>query len=159
MTNTKLIILAVAAAAMLAWAVVQSRLANPESAEPPKSAFLIQGVPIENIGSVILGAGEKEVTLRGIGDQFVVANKDNYPALTEKIEKLILRCLKIRTSERSTSDPKNHEALGVSVDASDSPTAVVRFYRKTENEQENPQLITGVVVGKKLEQDASVLYR
>ncbi|MBN1845565.1 MAG: DUF4340 domain-containing protein [Sedimentisphaerales bacterium] len=152
MSNRKVTILGVVAAVMLAWAILQSHFAGPRRGESPATAFLIQGMPpIDRIGSIELGLGDKKVTLQRRGEAFVVAEKGDYPALAKPVNELVLDCLKIQTSERVTEDSRNFRALGVNTDDPNGPEAVVRFYRSTDSDEQPPELITGVVFGKRAE--------
>ena len=63
MSNKKLGQLAIVAAVMVVWAVLQSYLANRPSAEPSGPAYLIQGVDPSGIESISLGYGDDLVTL------------------------------------------------------------------------------------------------
>ncbi len=145
MSNKTLAILAVVAAVMVVWAVVQSKVASQQGAEPTGVTYLIQGLDPDDIGAIVLGAGEDEVKLERQGRGFVVTNKDNYPADISKINELITDCLKIQTSELVTSDPDNHEDLEVNeADA----RSVVKFLKA----DPNAPILAGVVIGKSREQ-------
>ena len=145
MSDRKLTILGIVAVFMVIWAVVQSRISSRPRTEPDAPAYLIQGLDTADIGSIVLGVGEKAVTLKRQrqGGRFVVLNSDNYPAKTSEINKLITSCLDIRAGELYTDDAANHKDLGVTEE--DAGT-VVKFFRP------DSSLLTGVVVGKAKEQ-------
>ncbi|UCE99546.1 MAG: DUF4340 domain-containing protein [Planctomycetota bacterium] len=138
MGNKKLTILGIAAALMVIWAVVQSRISNKPPAKMDTPLFLIQGLDPGDIGSITIGTGENAVTLKRQAERFVVANKDNYPAVIGEINKLITSCLDIQTAGLYTDDPANHKDLGV---AEENARNVVKFLRL------DSSLITGVVIG------------
>jgi hypothetical protein len=79
------------------------------------SSALIEGLAIEAVSAIeiVSGKGQTTTRLNRNGDLFVVANKDNYPADVAKINTLINNCLDIRTHEKITNNPENHEDLGV----------------------------------------------
>jgi len=138
MSNRKLTILGIVAVLMVIWAVVQSRISSRPRAQPEAPAYLIQGLDPAHISSIVLGVGEDAVTLERQGGRFVVSNKDNYPAKTSEISKLITACLDVRIGELYTDDPANHKDLGV---AEENAGTVVKFFKP------DSSLLTGVVVG------------
>jgi hypothetical protein len=140
MSNRKLTILGIVAVLMVIWAVVQSRISSRPRAQPDAPAYLIQGLELDpaHIGSIVLGVGERAVTLKQQGGRFVVLNKDNYPAKTSEISKLITSCLEVRIGELYTDDAANHKDLGV---AEESARTVVKFFKP------DSSLLTGVVIG------------
>ena len=139
MSNKKLMILSIVAALMIVWAVVQSRIGQAPARAPLVSSYLIQGLDPAQIASIVVGAGENAVRLIRPGNRFVVGNKDNYPAVTSRINDLITSCLDIRTTELITSDSANHNELEVSEEKAKS---IVKFLKN------DGQTITGVVIGK-----------
>ncbi len=143
MSDRKLAILGIVAVFMVMWAVVQSRISNRPRTEGDTEVYLIQGLDPADIGSIVLGTGENAVTLERSGGRLVVANKDNYPADTGKINALITLCLDIRTVELYTDDKANHKDLGVTEEDAQS---VVKFLKPDSN------LLTGVVIGGAKEQ-------
>lgn len=150
MSNKNLTILAVVAVCMVIWAVVQSHISHKPKIAPGKPAYLIQGLNPADIGSIVLGAGEDEVTLKRQSGRFVVVNKDNYPAQNKQINDLITKCLDIQTSQFVTDNPENHEALGVT---EKDARNVVKFY------QPDSSLLAGVIIGKSKEQGQSSYVR
>jgi len=79
-----------------------------------------------------------------------VASKDNYPALTSEINKLITTCLDIQTAELYTDNPANYKDLGVT---EEDAHLVVKFYKAdSSGSTGSPQtLLTGVIIGKQKE--------
>lgn len=137
MSDRKLVILGIVAVLMVIWAVVQSRISSRPRTQPDAPAYLIQGLDPAHIGSIVLGVGEKAVALKRQGRSFVVLNKDNYPAKTSEISKLITACLDVRIGELYTDDPANHKDLGV---AEENAGTVVKFFKP------DSSLLTGVVI-------------
>ncbi|MHC4438837.1 MAG: DUF4340 domain-containing protein [Planctomycetota bacterium] len=93
------------------------------------------------MNSIVVGTGEDAYTLKNQRGNFVVADKDNYPAKTSEINSLITKCLEIQTSEFVTDNPANHEDLEVTEEKAQS---VVKFMKA----DPNSSLLTGVVIGK-----------
>ena len=97
MSNRKLIVLGIIAIFMIIWAVVQSRISDRPRVELDRPVYLIQGLDPDDIGSIVLGTTDNAVTLKRQRGYFVVADKDNYPAVTSKVNELITKCLDILT--------------------------------------------------------------
>ncbi len=143
MSNRKLTILGIVAVCMVVWAIIQSHISNKPKTAPGKPAYLIQGLNPAEIGSIALGTGEDQVTLKRRSGHFIVVNKDNYPAETKQINDLITKCLDIQTSQFVTDNPENHEALEVT---EKDARNVVKFFKA------DASLFTGVIVGKTKEE-------
>jgi hypothetical protein len=137
MSSKKLGVLAIVAAAMVIWAVVQSRQSRPEPAAGV-SAYLIQGPDLDAIASITIGTGAKAVKLQRQAKGFEVTNKDNYPADVKAINDLITNSMDVKTSQLATSNPSNHADLGVT---EEKARYVVKFF-KTDG-----TLLTGLIVG------------
>ncbi|MBN2589362.1 MAG: DUF4340 domain-containing protein [Sedimentisphaerales bacterium] len=139
MSNKKLAILGIIAAVMLVWAIIQSKISNVSRKVSTGTAYLVSGVNTDDIGSIVIKSGDKTLTLKKQLGSFVVVNKDNYPAETNKINDLITRCMEIEVSSQIVTDnPANHEDLGV---AEDNAKVIVKFL-KTNSEE-----IVGIIVG------------
>ena len=143
MTNKKLVCLAVAAAIMVGWAVLQNRIARQSAAKPMfTSSPLIQGLPIDKIAKITIVSrkGQDTTTLKRQDGRFVAADKDNYPVDVSKLNTLLNSCLDIRTTERITADAANHADLGVT---DETAQYAVRFYG------EDDKLLTGVLISER----------
>ena len=150
MSDKKLTILGIVAVCMVTLAIVQSRISNKPRTASDKPAYLIQGLDTRDIGSIVIGVGDDEVTMKRQPGQFVVVNKDNYPAETKQINDLITKCLDIQTSQFITEKKENHEALGVK---EEDARNVVKFFKLDES------LLTGVIVGNNKEAGQSSYVR
>jgi hypothetical protein len=139
MTNKKLTVLGIVAAAMAVWAVVQSQIANRTAGGTVAGASLLQGIDPATIGSIVVQADGNTVTLSRMENNFVVVEKENYPAQTSQINHLITSCLDIQTSELITYDKGNYAELGV---GDEKPEKAVKFLTA------DKKLIAGVVIGK-----------
>jgi hypothetical protein len=142
MSNKKLTILGIAAAVMMVLAVVTSKFTSRTATSQAAGAMLIQGLNTAGIHSIVLGHGDETVTLKKQDKTFVVTNKDNYPAMTAKINDLIASVLDIRTTELITGNAANHDELEVTEEKAQQ---VVRFL------DDKDKLITGVIIGKRTE--------
>jgi len=150
MSNKKLIVLSIVAGLMILWAVAQSRISSKPKSESSKPTYLIQGLDPAEIGSIVIGADKDTVTLKRQDNHFVVADKDNYPADTSKVNELITKCLDIRTTELYTDNKTNHKDLGVTEKEAER---IVKFFKA------DSSLLTGVVVGKTKEQGRGSFVR
>lgn len=149
MSNQKLGTLAIVAAIMVAFAVVQSRKPGMQSgASGP--AYLIQGLDPEQIGGIVVGTGKNAVRIEKQNGRFVVANKSNYPADKKQINDLITKCLDIQTIEKRTDEQSNHADLEVT---QEKARHVVKFLKDANS------VLTGVVVGKTIENGQGAFVR
>lgn len=140
MTDRKLSILAITAVIMVGAAILQSRLAQRAGTSAMfQSSPLIQGLALDAITSITIASekGEKITTLTKADKQFVVSDKNDYPANISVINTLLNNCLDIRTTEHITSDPANHADLGVT---DQTARYAVRFFNADGKE------ITGVLI-------------
>lgn len=150
MSNQTLGKLALVAAVMVVWAVVQSHVSNRSRVEPSGPAYLIQGLDSADISRLEVGQGDDATKIVRQEGRFVVANKANYPADTKQLNDLITKCLDIKTTELYTDNPKNHEDLEVTEEKAKN---VIKFFKA------DGTLLTGVVVGKSLESGKGTYVR
>ena len=104
MTNQKLTILGVVAAAMLVWAVFQAQWANRKPPQPDVPKYLIQGLAQDKIAAIELTAEKDKVRLARGEKGFVVATKDNYPAKTSEINAILAACLDLKPADLADHD-------------------------------------------------------
>ena len=138
MSNKKLAILGVVAAVMLVWAVVQSKISDRTHKVTTKSRYLVTGVNVDDIDSIVVQSGKDKLTLKRRGSGFVIVNKDNYPAEAEKVNDLITDCLEVEVSQMVTNSPSNYEDLGVTEEKAQK---VVHFLKPDGSE------LVGIIVG------------
>ena len=142
MSNKKLMVLGVLAVVMVLLAVAVNNIGDAERGVAEGSSYLIQGLDPDNIDSIVVGAGDDALTLKRRGKRFVITNKDNYPAMANRVSAVLTTCMDIETTELVTSDESNFADLGVTEDAAQ---AVVRFL------DADGKVITGLVLGKSKE--------
>ncbi len=151
MSNKKLATLGIIAAVMVVWAVFQSKISKTAAQkETSGQAYLVSGVNADDISSILIKTGKDTLTLRRKSKGFVVVNKDNYPADTEKINDLITDCLEIKVAQMVTDNPANFADLGVT---EDKATKIVRFFTPDANE------LFGVIVGNSKESGQGTYVR
>jgi hypothetical protein len=139
MSNRNLSLFGFAAAVVVALAVIVAGIADKPYAKKDQVAYLIQGLDPDHVARITIGKLGQEVIFNRRGANFVIANLDNYPALTSEINKLITTCLDIQTAELYTDNPENQKDLGVT---EDKARILVKFYKA------DSSLLTGVVLGK-----------
>ncbi|MCF7975577.1 MAG: DUF4340 domain-containing protein [Phycisphaerae bacterium] len=137
MSNRKLAILAVVAVAMVCWAIVQSHRSKGTPSFLPD--HLLQGLDPADIYTVEIGIEDDVVRLTRQESQFVVANKENYPAAVKQINELITQCLDLKPSELISKSAANHADLEVTEDKAQH---VIRFLDPED------KVITGLIIGK-----------
>ncbi|MGA2916217.1 MAG: DUF4340 domain-containing protein [Sedimentisphaerales bacterium] len=155
MSNKKLIVLGVLAAAAIAGAVLVSQMSHRSKQSPAgQGSNLIQGLDPAGIAQITigpLGAGKGEqIVLKRKDKNFVVVNKSYYPASNRAINDLIASCLDIRIVELYTQDEKNFKDLGVT---EETGANVVKFF------DSNGKIITGVITGLTREKDGMAYGR
>lgn len=143
MSNRTLVIFGIVAGFMVTLAVVLSGVSGKPKTAPDTPTYLIQGLATADIGSIVVGTGQETAQLKRQGRQFVLANKDDYPAETKEINDLITKCLDIQTSQFVTDNPANHKDLEVTEEKARS---LVKFFKG------DSSLLTGVIVGRNTEQ-------
>jgi hypothetical protein len=143
MSNRNLLILGLVAAGLVFLAVVMSGISNRPRETSAAPSYLIQGLEPDQIARITVGSGSEGelVVLTRRGANFVVTNKDNYPALVSEINRVITTCLDIKTSELYTDNPANFKDLGVD---EENARIIVKFYKP------DSTLLTGVVIGKQI---------
>jgi hypothetical protein len=150
MGNRQLGILAVVAAVMVMWAVLQSRLSRPSRVQPSGPTYLVEGLNTGEIDSLTVGHGDDAVRIARKDGRFVVVNQANYPADPRRINELISKCLDIKRSQLYTSDPKNQEDLEIT---EEKAHGLVKFFKA------DGSLLAGVVVGKSPESGQGAFVR
>ena len=150
MTDKKLTVLGAIAVLMVILAVITSSVPEKKGGDSEGPTYLVQGVNPDSIASLEVRSGDDTVTLKRKKNQFVVGQKDDYPALASKINSLINDVLDIRTIEMFTGNASNHPDLGVT---EKSAAYVVKFFKPDGDE------ITGVVVGRNKEQGQGLFVR
>lgn len=158
MSNKNLAILGIIAGVVVALAIMQSHFSNRPQKVEASPSYLIQGLDPAEIAKITIGRGDEEVILARMGKDFVVKSKDNYPALTSEINKLITSCMDIQTSELYTDNTANHKDLGVT---EEDASHLIKFYKAdSSGSTDSPQgLLTGVVIGKPKTQSGSGYVR
>lgn len=128
MSNKNLTILGITAAVMVVLAVVTTQMQKSEPARSGKNVNLVQGFDTAKINTVVLVTEDEETKItRGSNGQYVVTNKDNYPALINEINGLVAQILDIKTVDLVGTDAKYHKDLGVT---EEDARFVVKFLDK-----------------------------
>ncbi|MHC4266071.1 MAG: DUF4340 domain-containing protein [Planctomycetota bacterium] len=138
MSNKNLTILAFLAIVMVFLAALQSHRVNkPQQGEQKASAYLIQGLNMDNVQKISAKTTTDTTILKRVQGRFFITNKENYPVSFPKLNDLITKVLDIRALEKVTSKPENFDDLGVDPNGARS---VVKFMNQSD------ELITGVIV-------------
>ncbi|MHC4122501.1 MAG: DUF4340 domain-containing protein [Planctomycetota bacterium] len=152
MSDKKLTILGIVAVLMVILAVVQSNItrkrALPETLE---AVYIIQGLDPEDIGSIVISAGEDTVTLNRKGKRFVIAEKNDYPAKINEVNRLISSCMDIKREVKPyTTNTANHKDLEV---AEENAKNIIKFLKP------DFEMLVGLVIGKDREQGQGAFVR
>jgi hypothetical protein len=92
---------------------------------------------MDNVQTISAKTTTDTTMLKRIQGRFFIANKENYPASTSKVNDLITKALDVRALEKVTSNPENFVDLGVDPNSAKN---VVKFMDK------NDKLITGLII-------------
>ncbi len=150
MSNRNLTILGFAAFVMVVLAIAVTNFSSTVRVTATVPSYLIQGLDPDQIASTTIGTGSNQVILTRRRTDFLVTSKDNYPAKTDEINKLISSCLDIQTTELYSENPANFKDLGVD---EESARNVVKFYKA------DSSLLTGVVISQPKEQGRGTYVR
>ncbi len=148
MSDRKLSLLGIAAAASIVLAVIIWQFAGRSKQTSTGQGNLIQGLNPANIAEIAAGKGSEQISLKRRGGGFVVANKSYYPASNRAVNDLLAACLDVRTVELYTEDKANHKDLGV---AEENAKDLVKFL------DSNGKNIAGIIIGNTRE-DGSTAY-
>ena len=139
-TDRNLAVLAGLAGVLLVATVLLYGVERKRTVEAQKGALLVQGLGLGEIASISIKSKDKSVTLEKKDGEFVVSERNGYPASVKKVNDLLLDIMGIRIAEKVTSSKGNHEELGVVVDGDEATT--IKFA-----DQEGKDLV-GIIVGK-----------
>ncbi len=143
MSSKNLSKLAVVAAIMVVAAVIVHLVINrPAHTTNQLRTYLIQGLDPDKVAGIVISVNNKPIHLQRQGKTFVVSEKKDYPATTDRINELFTETLDIKTKELVTDKPENHPDLKVTPDKAQS---IVEFLDSDQN------TIIGVVIGKRTE--------
>lgn len=113
MSNKNLLLLLVAAVVLSAVTGLLYVGDDKPEREFESGTPLVQGLPVEKVQSIEIKGGSDSVTLRRSGESFVLANKNNYPASTDKVNNLLTSIIDIRCERKVTDSSENYADLGV----------------------------------------------
>jgi hypothetical protein len=140
MSSKNLSRLAVLAAIMVVAAVIVHLITNRPAQTNQQSTYLIQGLDPDMVATIVISENDRATHLQRRGKAFVVSEKNDYPAATDRVNELFTEILDIQTKELVTDKPQNHPDLEVTPDKAQS---VVEFLGPDAN------VITGLVTGKR----------
>ena len=126
LTDRRLYILMMLAAVLAAITIVLYARKPGADRDIAAGTPLVQGLDVEKVGRISIVKGNQKITLARQGKQFVLVEHSNYPASTEKVNRLLISLLDIRAADRVTANASNHAELGVTADSPDA--TVVRIY-------------------------------
>ncbi len=110
--NTKIVAVVGCVTALLAGVayVVQQR---EKPAVVANAARLFANANAADVARVTIQQGEKKVEIAREGTAWVVASRDNFPALDDRVRELVRRVIDAEVVEEKTSNPELYARLGV----------------------------------------------
>ena len=157
LTNTKVVVLASIALAMISLTVLLHAFLGHSSMDFVSGGRLIEGFEPDKVASIVIKHGNDSVNLVRKDGGFIVENLSNYAADPKKVNVLIKRCANIRLASKISTDEDLFESLGVKTDYTSQElerlkdsigsylATTVSFLDKDNN------LMYGVVIGKTAE--------
>lgn len=82
-----------------------------------ENQLLIQGLDPSLIAKIQISAEGKHVALARKDDQFLVMDRESYPASTKEVNSLLMKVLEIRCHAVVSDSPDSHKEFGVADDA------------------------------------------
>lgn len=134
---------------------VRGRGATVASADAERGP-LVAGLEerANDVGELFVQDAEASATLRRKGEDWVLAERSDYPADFEKVKEAVLGIARLEIEEPKTARPENHAALGVEdpeAEGSESKRVVLR----TTDGEEVARLIVGDT---KYRRDSQAVY-
>jgi hypothetical protein len=111
--NTKIVAVVGCVTALLAGVayVVQQR--EKPATSSASATKLFADASAADVARVMIQQGEKKVDIAREGTGWVVASRDGYPALDDRVRELVRRVLDAEVAEEKTSNPELYARLGV----------------------------------------------
>jgi len=151
LTDKKLSILAgVASVSLVVTVIVYSGGFFSSARDFASGSLLIQGLDPKTVSTITIDQGGDSLTLQRTKDGFAVAQRQNYPVPSDKINSLFIN-LDIHCENKVTENKDNHKDLGVTAD--DKEATVVKLLDNA------GKVITGVVVGRSASRGPGVYIR
>ena len=152
LTDKKLSILAGVAGVLLVLTVIVYSGGFFGSARDFESgSLLIQGLDPQKVSRITIDKGSDSLALQRTDEGFTITQRQGYPASTEKVNALFIKCFEIRCDGKVTESKDNHKDLGVA--AGDKEATVVKLLDNA------GKVITGVVVGGSVSRGRGVYVR
>ncbi len=149
MSSRNLIIaIATIAVVVMAWKISQQKAPETELATDRLYPALFD--QLNDANRVSIKTTEHNTELAKLNDEWVVANRDNFPAEFTAIKSTLLNIAQVSVIERKTSKPEFYEKIGVAgIEQADSNSVLVQV------EDANGNELASVVIGN--ERDGSNL--
>jgi len=151
LTDKKLSILAGVAGVLLVLTVIVYSGGFGSARDFESGSLLIQGLDPQKVSRITIDKGSDSMALQRTAEGFTITQRQGYPASTEKVNALFIKCFEIRCDGKVTENKDNHKDLGVAVD--DKEATVVKLLDNA------GKVITGVVVGGSVSRGRGVYVR
>jgi len=151
LTDKKLSILAGVAGVLLVLTVIVYSGGFGSARDFESGSLLIQGLDPQKVSMITIDKGSDSLTLQRAAQGFTITQRQGYPASTEKVNALFIKCFEIRCDGKVTENKDNHKDLGVTADGKEA--TVVKLLDNA------GKVITGVVVGGSVSRGRGVYVR
>ncbi len=138
MGNRQLIRLAIVAFILTGAVVLVGALEDRQEVTLKEGSYLLGGFNPEKVHGIYVQKGGESLTFKRKDERFVIPGNPDTPVSNDRINRIVNGIAQIRCAEKVTTDPRNHEALGV---AGGGESLVIRFFT------ESGKKMTGVIIG------------
>lgn len=139
MGNRQLIKLAIVAFILTGTMVLVGALEDRQEVTLKEGSYLLAGFNPEKVYGIYIQKGGETLMFKRKDESFVVSGDQDSPVSNDQINRIVNSVARIRCDEKTTHDPRNHEALGV---AGGKESLVIRFFT------ESGKKMTGVIIGR-----------
>jgi hypothetical protein len=138
MGNRQLINLAIVAFILTGTVVLVGALEDRQEVTLKEGSYLLGGFNPEKVNGIFIQKAGESLTFKRKDERFVIPGNPDTPVSNDRINRIVNGIAQIRCAEKVTTDPRNHEALGV---AGGGESLVIRFFT------ESGKKMTGVIIG------------
>jgi hypothetical protein len=138
MGNRQLIKLAIVAFILTGAMVLVGALEDRQEVTLKEGSYLLGGFNPEKVNGIFIQKGGESLMFKRKDDRFIIPGNPDSPVSNDRINRIVNAMARIRCAEKVTTDPRNHEALGV---AGSGESLIIRFFT------ESGKKMTGVIIG------------
>lgn len=143
MKKSRLLILAILTVAVAVAAGITAKLRAPKVNVSKELLFPVLAERINDVSRIKIQGDRRFVELEKSGDNWVIVNADNYPALFNKVRQTVISLSQLRVLEKKTENPEFYDRLGVENPLSEDTPALLLTLEDTAGKE-----LASLIVGK-----------